>query len=101
MGMVFYSRKGHHNNTLVEFIPPPYLNIVKLGFTRFALKHRLWVLVKTAALMRRFIHVPAIYVLRRDKKNVTSFIWKLSVFTVLNIREKSPCKTDPLKPVLI
>ena len=51
----------------------PHFYIVKLGFTWiyiiFALKHRLWVLVKTAS-MKMFLDVPTIYVLSKNKKTI-------------------------------
>ena len=57
-----------------EYPHTPHFFIVKLGCTRvynvflnFALKHRLWVLVRTASL-RRFWRVPTIYVLSKNKK---------------------------------
>ena len=52
---------------------PPHFYIVKLGFRGvfifliFALKHRLWVLVRTAS-PRRFRRVATIYVLSKNKK---------------------------------
>ena len=60
----------------------PHVYIVKLGFTwvyrgihfflNFALKHRSWVLVRTAS--------PTIYVLNKNKKNITDFHKKISFF---------------------
>ena len=72
---------------LYNFEPlKPHFYIVKLGFTGVyiiflisAQNHRLWVLVRTAS-ARRFLRVPAIYVLSRNMKNIRIFIWKFSVF---------------------
>ena len=49
-------------------------------FSYFALKHRLWVLVRTAS-MRRFKRVPTIYVLSKNKKMSHFFHLKIQVFT--------------------
>ena len=61
----------------------PNFYLGRLGFTRvldyfliFALKHRSWVLVRTAS-ARRFKRVPTIYVLSKNKINITFFIGKL------------------------
>ena len=61
----------HQDKMSVCFIPPTsHFYIVKLGlqgytfFLNFALKHRLWVLVRTASM---------IYVLSKNKKNTTFF----------------------------
>ena len=69
----------------------PHFYIVKLGFTVvyitflfFALKHRLWVLVRTPS-MRRFLSVPTIYVLSQSKKNITIFHLKITNFTAVKI----------------
>ena len=55
----------------------PHFYIVKLGFTGvyifFALKHRLWVLVRTAS----------INVLSKNKKNIKNFHLKIDIFTVV------------------
>ena len=60
--------------------------IVKLGLTGvyiifliFALKHRLWVLVRTASL-RRFYCVPTINVVSKNKKNITFCHLKITIF---------------------
>ena len=57
----------------------PHFYIVKFGFTGgihffliYALKHRLWVLVRTAS-MRRFCRVPTINVLSKNEKNIIFF----------------------------
>ena len=50
-------------------------------FLTFALKHRLWILVRTASL-RRFLLVPTIYVLSKNKKNNTL----CHIFTVVTYR---------------
>ena len=53
----------------------PHFNIVKLGFTRvyifsyFCSKHGSWVHVRTS--VRRFLRVPTIHVLSKNKKNIT------------------------------
>ena len=59
----------------------PHFYIEKTGVYRgvhyfliFALKHRLWVLVRTASL---------IYVLSKNKKNITIFPMKIIVFTAV------------------
>ena len=59
----------------------PHFYIVKLRFTGVCIiflipaqKHRLWVLVRTAS-SRRFLRVPTIYVLSRNKKNI-SFLYE-------------------------
>ena len=49
-------------------------------FLIFALKHRLWVLVRTAS-TRRFYRVPTIYVLSKNKRNIKIFLMKFSIFT--------------------
>ena len=61
----------------------PHLYIVKLGLTEgihyfliFALKHRLWVRVRTASL----VSVSTIYVLSKNKKNITIFHLKIIIF---------------------
>ena len=45
-------------------------------FLIFALKHRLWVLVRTAS-------VPTIYVLSKNKKNIKKFHLKIIIFTAV------------------
>ena len=66
----------------------PHFYIIKLAFTGvyvfliFAPKHRLWVLVRSAS-VRRFLRVPTIYVLSKNKKNIKSFHLKIKIFTVL------------------
>ena len=66
----------------------PHFYIVKLGFTGvyifliFDLKHRLWILVRTASL-RRFYRIPTIYVLSKNKKNITIFHLKIIIFTAV------------------
>ena len=64
----------------------PHFYTVKLGFTGvyiifsyFCLKHRMWVLVRTAS-SRRLERVPTIYILSRYMKNIRIFICKFSVF---------------------
>ena len=63
----------------------PHFYMVKLGFTGvyifsyFSLKHRLWVLIRTASL-RRFRRVPTIYVLSKNTKNITIFHLKIIIF---------------------
>ena len=64
----------------------PHFYIVKLAFAGvylffffFALKHRLWVLVRTAS-PRRFLCVPTIYVLSKNKKNNKNFLLKIFIF---------------------
>ena len=51
-------------------------------FLIFALKHRLWVLVRTASL-RRFLRVPTINVLSKNKQNIRFFHLKIIVFTAV------------------
>ena len=48
-------------------------------FLIFALKHRLWVLVRTTS-ARRFYRVPTIYVLSKNKKNIKIFLLKIFNF---------------------
>ena len=75
--------------------PHFYIHVVKLGFTGVCIiflisaqKHRLWVLVRTTS-VRQFQHVPTIFVLSRNMKNIRIFIRKLSVFggEIFNIFE--------------
>ena len=54
-------------------------------FLIFSLKHRLWVLVRTASL-RRFLRVPTIYVLSKNKKNVQFFYLNFFFFTAVKNR---------------
>ena len=75
----------------------PHFYIVKLWFTGVyiiflisaqkhgvciflisAEKHRVWVLVRTSS--RRFLRVPTIYVLSRNKKNIWIFHLKMFIF---------------------
>ena len=59
----------------------PHFYIVK-GYTYFSYfcsKHRLWVLVRTAS-VRRFLRVPTIYVLSKNKKNIKIFQLKIFNF---------------------
>ena len=65
----------------------PHFYIAKLGYGEvylfffiFAPKHRLWVLVRTAS-PRRF----AIYVLKKNKRNIKSFLMK--IFNFYNLRK--------------
>ena len=62
----------------------PHFYIVKLRFTGvniiFALKHRLWVLVRTAS------RAPTINVLSKNKKNITFCHLKITIFTVMKYR---------------
>ena len=51
-------------------------------FLIFALKHRLWVLVRTTSL-RRFLRLPTINVLSKNKKNITIFHLKIIFFTAV------------------
>ena len=66
----------------------PHFYIVKLGFTGvfiffdFTLKHRLWVLVRTAS-VRRFKRVPTIYVLSKNKNIIKNFHLKIIFFTAV------------------
>ena len=73
---------------LYYFNPPkPHFYIVKnwglqgvyIIFLISAQKHRLWVLIRTA-LLRQFYRVPTIYVLSRNMKNISIFLWKFSFF---------------------
>ena len=47
-----------------------------------ALKHRLWVLIRTASLSR-FQRVPTIYDLNKNKKSITIFHLKIMIFTAV------------------
>ena len=74
------------------YLLTPHFYIVKLGFTKgihyfliFALKHILWILVRTVSL-RRFLRVPTINVLSKNKKNITFFHLKILIFTALKTR---------------
>ena len=77
----------HHETRLYNFDPlKPHFYIIKLGFTGVyiiflisAQKHRLWLLVRTAS-PRRFLRVPTIYVLSRNKKNISDFYLKIFSF---------------------
>ena len=51
-------------------------------FLIFALKHRLWVLIRTAS-MRRFECVPTINVLEQKKKDIIIFHLKINIFTAV------------------
>ena len=71
---------------------PPYTPLLysKTGVCRgipifliFAPKHRLWVLVRTTS-ARRFYHVPTIYVLSKNKKNIK--IFQLKIFNFLKLK---------------
>ena len=75
----------HHAKMSVQCRPlaTPLLHN-KIGFYRginylliFALKHRLWVLVRIAS-MTRFLLVPTIYVQGKNKKDIKKIIKKLS-----------------------
>ena len=48
-------------------------------FSYYCIKHRLWVLVRTAS-PRRFYRVPTIYVLSRNMKNIRVFYLKIFSF---------------------
>ena len=70
----------------------PHFYIVKLGFTGiyfcflfFALKHRLWVLVRTA-LLKRFKRVPPIYDMSKTMEVVKTFQLKIDIFTAVKNR---------------
>ena len=52
------------------------------NFLIFALKQRLWVLVRTAP-VRRFYRVPTIYVLSKNKKIITIFHLQIIFFTAV------------------
>ena len=65
----------HQDNTPVQ-VTPPYRGI-RFFLLIFALKHRFWVLVRTAS------RVPTFYVLSKNKKKVTFFHLKLQVFTAM------------------
>ena len=76
----------HHENTPFDPLKPHFY-LVKLGFTGVhiislisAQKHRLWVLVRTAS-PRRFLRVLTIYVLSRNMKNITVFLY-LKIFII-------------------
>ena len=76
-----YEQKYNQDYMSVCFITPNtpllYSKIVVYrgihNFLIFALKHRLWVLVRTASL-RRFQRVPTIYVLSKNEKIINFFI---------------------------
>ena len=48
------------------------------------IKQRLWVLVRTAS-VRRFLRVPTIYVLSKNKENVKIIIFNFVIFTAVKI----------------
>ena len=86
----FFFHKVHQDNMSVSFIPP-YTPLLysKIGVYRaiqyfliFALKHRFWVLIRTAS-MRRFYCVPTINVLNKNKKNIRIFHLKINIFTAV------------------
>ena len=72
---------GKHVHVMYTTLHP---NFIKLNwglqgytiFLIFALKHILWVLVRIASL-------PTIYVLSKNKKNVTFFHLKITIFTAV------------------
>ena len=83
-------RLYHQGNMSVCFIPP-YTPLLygKTGVYRgmhyclnFALKHGLWVLVRTAS-VRRFQRVPTINVLSKNKKKIKFFYLKITIFTTV------------------
>ena len=73
----------------------PHFYIVKLGFTGvaihffliFALKHRLWVLT--------------IYALSKNKKNITIFHLKISIFTAVENRSMLHGRVFVMEPHLL
>ena len=69
-------------------------------FLIFALKHRLWVLVRTAS-ARWFLRVPTIYVLSKTKKNNTFFLLKTFNFTVMKYCSILPGHVCVMNPVCI
>ena len=76
---MFILKKGHQPGVYVP------LRALFLVFLIFALKHRLWVLIRTASL-RRFQRVPKIYVLSKNKKNIKKNHRKISIFTAVKNR---------------
>ena len=75
-------------------VHPPYIPLLysKTGVYReihyfliFAPKHRFWVLVRIAS-VRRFLRVPTIFVLSKNKKNVAIFSLKITIFTAFKNR---------------
>ena len=72
-----------------ENLLTPHFYIVKLGFTGvyiiFALKYRLWKLVRTAS-SRQFYRVPTIYVLSKNMKIVKKIELKIVIFTAVKNR---------------
>ena len=84
---------AHQDNMSVCFIPPYTPSLYsKTGVYRsihyfliFALKHILWVLVRTASL-RRFLRVPTIYVLSKNMKKVKDIKLKIVIFTAVKNR---------------
>ena len=86
-------KQKHRDNLSVCFIPQ-YTPLLysKTGVYRgihffliFALKHRLWVLVRTASL-RRFQCLPTIYVLRKNMKIIKKILMKIFIFTAVKNR---------------
>ena len=71
---------------------PPYTPLLysKTGvypgihfFLIFALKHRSWVLVRTASARRFYKRVPTIYILSKNKKKITFFHLNITFFTTV------------------
>ena len=71
-------------------------NVLKHGYINtfliFALKHISWVLVRTASL-GRFQRVPTIYVLIKNKKNIT-FIFHLKITILRDVKYRSILRGD-------
>ena len=87
--MRHHQDNGHVRAVYTHFKPHFYM--VKLGYAGVYLfllifdpKHRLWVLIRTAAL-RRFYRVPTINVLSKNITNIKFFLLKFSFFTAKNL----------------
>ena len=116
--MYLYNLRSITKTRLYNFDPlKPHFYIVKLGYTRVyiiflisAQKHRLWVLVRTAAAGdggggggdgEAFQRIPTIYVLSRNMKNIRFcfiFIFLVVKFSIyfnrrvfVNSEELGPC----------
>ena len=73
----------------VKYIPPSYPTFIQKNrggvlpiFLIFDPKHTLWVLVRATSAIDP--HVPTIYVLSKNKKNMKNFTMKFSIFPSKN-----------------
>ena len=89
---IFIGNCYYHDNMSVLYIPPytPLLYSKTLVyrcihfFLIYAIKHRLWVLIRTASMRRRrFKCVPTINVLSKNEENNIIFHLKINIFTAV------------------